>query len=109
MSIIDDFIDSENAKMSRIDRAFLNYPIIKTTSSLSVPVAKGKFGTEKVIRPSLIQRIESVIFLFLLSLVWLLLVKLLFDGKAPWFVVIMTNSYLVLFIIHYHSEREKEG
>ena len=102
MSIVDDFIDSETAKMGRMDRFLLNYPVIETTRALAEPAAKGRFGEEKVIRPSLTERIKAVIIVVFLSLAWLVVLRLLLKGVVPWFVPffgLVFLSFMIWFLL----------
>jgi hypothetical protein len=98
MTPIDDFIKTEESKMSWLDKLIRNYPKIRPTKSIACSLTNFKLENEKIIRPSNWERFISIIILFFLGIVWLGLVKMLLDYKFP-FGVFLFGFLLVTFMI----------
>jgi hypothetical protein len=61
---IHDFYESEVSKMTRLEKLFSLYPEMHDTKELAYPAKRTTVKTEKVIRPSLLHRFFSLVFLF---------------------------------------------
>lgn len=80
MLAVDEFIEAETSKMNWFDKMGMNYPKVKTTKYLSFPLAGKTFSSETVIRPSLINKSLTVVYLFFLSLLALALANASSNG-----------------------------
>jgi len=69
MSSISDFIASENAKMSKWDKFFQNYPDVYTTSSINDSIKVTK--PETIVKPSILGKLVALLFTFLVLLFYI--------------------------------------
>ena len=98
MTLIDDFIKTEESKMSWLDKLVRNYPKVRPTKSITYSLTGFKLDKEKIIRPSIWNRFIATIVLFFLSMVWFGLFTSLLDYKFP-FVPFLFAFLFVTFII----------
>lgn len=63
MAVIDDFIKSEESKMSWGDKLFMFYPKVRSTPKLTDTFQHLRLGKEKIIKPATRARIGFIIFL----------------------------------------------
>jgi len=98
MTLVDNFIKTEESKMNWLDKAVRNYPKVRPTKSISYSLTNLKLDKEKIIRPSLLDKFISALILFFLTIVWVGLFKMLLDYKFP-FAIFLFGFLLVTFII----------
>lgn len=98
METIDDFIRSEELKMTWLDKAFMNYPEVRLTSILASLCPNSSFKEETVIKPSLLNKFIAIIIVPFLALVWIGLLNMLLQYKFP-FAIVLFGFLLVTFII----------
>jgi hypothetical protein len=99
LSNIDGFIEKERSNMNWWDKLTRNYPEVRNTRSLSEPVID--MGQEKVIRPSIFERVLGMVFALGFVVLWLIFLKMLVMGNGPWGIVLVGLLYLsfLLFIV----------
>jgi hypothetical protein len=96
MKTIFDLIEDEQNKMSWWDRFIRNYPRIHQTSFLSAPISQTK--PEIVLRPSIIEKLFTVPFFILASVILFFLIRLLFTQRLPLMIPIIAILLLLLLL-----------
>lgn len=81
MALIDDFIKNEESKMSWGDKLFMMYPKVRSTPELTDTFQHLRLGNERVIKPSLGEKVIALF--FLLFAVWFAIIpiKILFSSR----------------------------
>ncbi|OQP59577.1 hypothetical protein A3860_36925 [Niastella vici] len=99
MTYIDDFIKSEESKMTWFDKVLGNYPRVRTTKFIAVAAPSLALGEKKVIKPSVLYKAIVIIVLPIPCLVWIGLLRLMLVDQFP-FGVILFGLLLVSLIIY---------
>jgi hypothetical protein len=77
MILVDDFIKEEEAKMSWLEKVFMNYPKMYSTKELAGSTKGLSIDTDKIFLPSLFHRAVAIIFLIFSIVCWLILLNML--------------------------------
>lgn len=96
LSNIDAFIEKERSKMSWWDKLTRNYPKVRNTRSLSGPAFD--MGQEKVIHPSIFERVLGVAFALGCAVLWFFVLKMLVEGRGPWGMILFVLVYISILI-----------
>lgn len=97
--LIDDFIKSEETKMTWLDKVANNYPKVGTTKSIGKPLQDREFGDETVVNPSVLDKTVALLFLFFTGFFWIILLKMVLEYRFP-FVFIFLGFLFVNFLIY---------
>lgn len=98
MALIDDFIKTEESKMSWLDKLVRNYPVFRPTKSIAYSLKNLKLDDEKIIKPSISNRFIATIILCFLSIVWIGLFKILWGFKFPFAILLFSFLFVTLII-----------
>jgi hypothetical protein len=77
MTLVDDFIKEEEAKMNWLEKVFMNYPTMYSTKELASSTKGLSIDTDKIFHPSLLDRAIAIIFLIFSIVCWLILFNML--------------------------------
>jgi hypothetical protein len=97
MITIKDFIEDEQKKMTWLDKVVRNYPRIHQTSFLNNPLKQSV--EEIVIRPSIVQKLPVIPFIFFALLFLFYPVKILINNSLPALIPI-GMIFFILFILY---------
>ena len=96
LSNIEGFIEKERAKMNWWDKLTRNYPEVRNTDSLSEPGSE--MGQEKVIRPSVFERVLGMVCALGFAVLWSIFLKMLVEGQGPWGMILFGLVYISILI-----------
>lgn len=98
--LIDDFVKSEEAKMTRLDKLFWNYPKVSTTGAMAGSFQHMQLGRETIIKPSVWNRFPALFFLFIAGIIWIGLLGMLLESRSP-FAFLLLFFALLTYLIYY--------
>lgn len=98
MALIDDFIKNEESKMSWGDKLFMMYPKVRSTPELTDTFQHLRLGNEKVIKPSLWDKIVAVFFLLFAGLFARGLLNALFASRDNIFIGLGGLAFVIFLI-----------
>lgn len=99
MPVIDDFIETEHAKMSWLERVFRNYPEVQRTSFYAAYAGRAKFGEATMMGPSGGRRLMAVFLLCFIGFFWLVMLGMLLNYSSPFAVVVLAFLFLSFLIV----------
>ncbi len=94
---IEDYIKAEKEKMTWLDKINRNYPKVENTGLLVGSMQK-EIPDSTVIKPSLWDKLISVVLLFFMGVLWLALLSMLLNYRFP-FAVILIGFLFLTFLI----------
>lgn len=77
MASADNFINEEESKMTWLDKALMNYPVIYDTKELADLSGDLSADKERIVHPSRFDRAIAVLFLIFSTVAWLILFNML--------------------------------
>lgn len=107
---LEDYKNIEYGKLNWLSKALNNYPDIITTKELANKFEKGQFGDSHFIKPSLILKLVSLFFLFILVFVLKLVLFTILLTDFPLIIGLIFLLFIILLIVFlgYYSFFDKE-